>query len=87
MRHFTSNGTEQQRQTGHYTHPYFILKATSMDSDCGRLPTARVLRNRVGKSRSNQFWSTPNSSRAYTRHAETRNLGVLISIAVETLRW
>ena len=35
--------------------PYFILIATSIDSDCCRLPTTSVLGNKADKIRSNQF--------------------------------
>ena len=35
--------------------PYSISRATSIDSDCCRLPTASVLSNKADKSRSNPF--------------------------------
>ena len=35
--------------------PYSISRATSIDSDCYRLPTASVLSNKPDKLRSNQF--------------------------------
>ena len=41
-------------ETVHQT-PYSISRATSIDSDCCRLPTASVLSNKANKSRSNQF--------------------------------
>ena len=36
-------------------HPYFISRATSIDSDCCCLHTASVFSNKADKSRSNQF--------------------------------
>ena len=35
--------------------PYSVSRATSIDSDCCRLPTTSVLSNKVDKLRSNQF--------------------------------
>ena len=35
--------------------PYSTSRATSIDSDCYRLPTAGVLSNQADKSRPNQF--------------------------------
>ena len=46
--------------------PYSISRATSIDSDCCRLPTTSVLSNKLDKLRFNQFWSTnPSFSRPH----------------------
>ena len=46
--------------------PYSISRAASIDSDCCRLPTTSVLRNKADKLRFNQFWSTsPGFSRPH----------------------
>ena len=38
-----------------HQNPYFTSRATLIDSDCCRLPTASVLSKKVDKLRSNQF--------------------------------
>ena len=46
--------------------PYSISRATSIDSDCRRLPTTSVLSDKAGKLPSNQFRSTsPSFSRLH----------------------
>ena len=54
-------------------------RATSIDSECCRLPTTSVLSKKPEKLRSNQFWSTsPSFSRPYIlyRNKENRNTEV-----------
>ena len=54
-------------------------RATSIDSECCRLPTTSVLRKKPEKLRSNQFWSTsPSFSRPHIlyRNKENRNTEV-----------
>ena len=38
-----------------FNTPYSISRAASIDSDCGRLPTASVLRKKADKLPFNQF--------------------------------
>ena len=49
MRHFTSHGTDHC-QKRFIKPPYSISRATSIDSECCRLPTASVLGNEADKS-------------------------------------
>ena len=56
-------------KTVHQTSFYAISRATSIDSDCCRLPTTSVLSNKTDKLRSNQFRSTsPSFSRRHIVH-------------------
>ena len=51
MRHFTSNDTDQcHTVTVHQPSSYSISRATSIDWDCCRPPTASVLSNKADKS-------------------------------------
>ena len=59
--------------------PYSISRATSIDSDCCRLPTANVLTNEADKSCSNQFWSTsPSFSRPHVMHRNKKNCNTVV---------
>ena len=56
--------------------PYSISRATSIDSDRCRPPSASVLSNKADKSRSNQFRST---SPSFHGHTSCRNKGNCIT--------
>ena len=64
--------------------PYFISRATSIDSDCCRLPTASILSNKEDKSRSNPFY--PKFLKA-AQHTDIRNIEIPKSTVVKALSW
>ena len=61
-------------------HPYSISRATSIDYDCCRLPTASVLSKKLENHAPHQVWPT---SPRFTDHAEIRKIVIPKSVAVE----
>ena len=68
--------------------PSSISRATSIDSDCCRLPTTSVLSNKADILRSNQFRSTsPSPSFSATHRTEIRETETPRSMVAEALSW
>ena len=78
----TSNGTDQISKRS-IKPPYTISRATSIDSECCRLPTISVLSKKPEKLRSNQFCMINKSKFLKATHcAEIRKIRVQDSIIV-----
>ena len=63
--------------------PYSILRATPIDSDCCRLPTASVLSTKADKSRFNQFYQQAPMFLKDSHYAEMRKNEIPRSMVVE----
>ena len=63
--------------------PYSISRATPIDSDCCRLPTASVLSTKADKSRFNQFYQQAPKFLKASHYAEMRKNEIPRSMVVE----
>ena len=86
MRHATTNGIGRCQSGSSDLLTYSISRATSINSECCRLPTISISRQQSGQITLQSVFIKPKFLKA-TRHAEIRKIEIPRSMVVEAPSW